>query len=208
MAESKSAALPLGYAPIGTRKSRGDHAAGGADHSGGALPDQLRPPARRSLYMVVRVAHARPPAVARAPPLTHSQADVLLCAMTLPRPRCRHRLRAQARRRPESRAGRGALWRPRRGNRRFRAGRGRPIRRRGDRAAQCGRRQVRHPVQGRRRHHPARLEGGLYRLGRRRLERACRRRPRSAARSCRTPSTPPASKCGIRPRWPSASARC
>ena len=33
-------------------------------------------------------------------------------------------------------------------------------------------------------------------------------RPRNgAARSCRTPSTPPAWKCGIPPPWPSASAR-
>ena len=29
-----------------------------------------------------------------------------------------------------------------------------------------------------------------------------------AARVCRTRSTPPASRCGIRPPWPSASARC
>ncbi len=29
-----------------------------------------------------------------------------------------------------------------------------------------------------------------------------------AARACRSCSTPPASRCGIPPRWPSASARC
>ncbi len=29
-----------------------------------------------------------------------------------------------------------------------------------------------------------------------------------AARTCRTPSTPPASRCGIRPAWLSPSARC
>ena len=32
--------------------------------------------------------------------------------------------------------------------------------------------------------------------------------PIAAARACRTRSTPPASRCGIRPRWRSASARC
>ena len=34
------------------------------------------------------------------------------------------------------------------------------------------------------------------------------RRRNGAARSSRTPSTPPASKCGTRPPWRSASARC
>ena len=37
---------------------------------------------------------------------------------------------------------------------------------------------------------------------------ACRCRRNGAARGCRTRSTPPASRCGIRPRWRSASARC
>jgi hypothetical protein len=34
------------------------------------------------------------------------------------------------------------------------------------------------------------------------------RRRNSAARTCRRRSTRPASKCGTRPRWRSASARC
>ena len=36
----------------------------------------------------------------------------------------------------------------------------------------------------------------------------CRCPRHGAARGCRTRSTPPASKCGIPPRWRSASARC
>ncbi len=45
-------------------------------------------------------------------------------------------------------------------------------------------------------------------LGRSRLERGVGCRPNGAARRCRTRSTPPASRCGIRPRWHSASGRC
>ncbi len=87
------------------------------------------------------------------------------------------------------RAGGRALWRTRRGDRRRRAGRSRQVRHRHDRAAQYRRRQVRHAVQGRQGDDPARLEGGLHRLGRRRLERPRRagrlRRPGAAARGQR-----------------------
>ena len=41
-----------------------------------------------------------------------------------------------------------------------------------------------------------------------RLERGLAARRDGAARRCRMRSTPPASRCGIRPRWRSASARC
>ena len=81
--------------------------------------------------------------------------------------------------------------------------RSRALRRRGHRAAQSRRRQIRHAVQGRRRHHGAGLEGSLQGLADRRLERTCRRRSISAARRCRRPSAPPAPKCGRAPRWPS-----
>ena len=64
------------------------------------------------------------------------------------------------------------------------------------------------PLEGWRGDDAAGLEGGLHRLGAGRLERA-RGAPRNGAgRGCRTRSIPPASKCGIRPRWRSASGRC
>ena len=170
MAESKSAALPLGYAP--TLRTTPTHS-GAADHSGGALPDQ------RPKFIGLYTWGFRPFFGPRAP--------LDWPPMTLPRAGCRHRFCAQTRRRAQSRAGRGALWRSRRSDGRFGAGGSRPLRQRRDRAAQPYRRQVRHPVQGRRRHHAAGLERGLHRLGRRRLERACRARrmgrPGTAARA-------------------------
>src|ERR1017187_9289404 len=78
----------------------------------------------------------------------------------LPRPARRHRFCAQTRRRLTSRAGGRALRRSRRGHGGSGAGGSRPLCRRRDRAAQSGRRQMRHPVQGWRRHHPARTAAG------------------------------------------------
>ena len=95
-------------------------------------------------------------------------------------------------------AGARALRRPRRATCRRRAGGGRQVRQRRDRAAQSRRRQVRHAVQGRRGHHAARLEGGLYAPGPPPAGTGSPRPPNGAARTCRTRSTPPASRCGIR----------
>ena len=64
------------------------------------------------------------------------------------------------------------------------------------------------PLQGRRRHDAAGLEGGLYAPGRRAAGTGSPVRPRGAGRGCRTRSTRPASRCGTRPRWRSASDRC
>ena len=52
------------------------------------------------------------------------------------------------------------------------------------------------------------LEGGLSGLVGRPAGTGSRLPRNGAARSCRTRSTPPASRCGTRPPWPSASARC
>ena len=73
-----------------------------------------------------------------------------------------------------ARAWRRALRRPHRRRRRRRARGSRPVRDRGDRAAQPRRRPAWRRAQGRRGHDAAGLEGGLSRLGRSRLERARR----------------------------------
>ena len=150
MAESKSAALPLGYAPMRDETALSRKAGLGRTILGAALPDQ------RMTY--------RAPVADIAFALKHAAG-----------------LRAGA--------GRGPLRRPRRGRGRCGAGGSRPLRDRGDRAAQPDRRPPRHAVQGRRRHHAAGLEGGLSRLGGGRLERARRAgamgRPGAAARAQR-----------------------
>ena len=154
MAESKSAALPLGYAPkpASERRTRCERLRRGADHSRAPSPDQRPRPC----------IHA---------PRAGAKAGARIAPHDLPRAACRYFVCAQARRRPENRAGGRALRRSRRGDRRFGTGRSRALCRRRDRAAQYHGGQIRHTVQGRRGDDAAGLEGGLHGLVTGRLER-------------------------------------
>ena len=125
MAESKSAALPLGYAP--TRCTGADRAGRRADHSGRSA-DSINPRALRrpsvDFCAWFSLHHGRRVLASRSPETSHD----------LPRAGCRHRLCAQACRRASAPAlAEGLYGDLARGRGRRGAGRGRPVRHRGAR---------------------------------------------------------------------------
>ena len=216
MAESKSAALPLGYAPTGAacRPTRAR-----ADHSGASSADQRRQAWRSDadgpgMPTMISTTRHLPSAVTAALPSGVQGYAIAAGGVAsgetddLPGAGRRHRLRAQARRR---------LRRPRwpKASTAISArtmveavlAEAGQVRDRRPRAAQpVGDREG---ARSRTAPSPRRRAGRRpIAPGRRRLERPRGAGANGAARSCRTRSTPPASKCGTRPPWRSASARC
>ena len=98
MAESKSAALPLGYAPTGTGEPRrSDFVRGGRTIAARPCPINVRKP------HIIYVARVDPPCP-----------GTKLASHDLPRAGRRYRIHPQARCRPEGCAGGRTLWRSRR----------------------------------------------------------------------------------------------